>query len=109
MRRVYSLNATAPLLPEALEAAVPYYTLYGGTASSIHRQGREARIAVDDAREHVARLIGAPKPFDLVFTSGGPKLSTSRSAVMHTATARVATTSSPLVLRPRRAWIRVER
>ena len=64
-------NATAPLLPEALEAAVPYYTSVWGNASSIHRQGREARMAVEDAREHVARLIGAPNPLDLVFTSGG--------------------------------------
>ena len=72
MRRVYlDYNATAPLLPEALEAAAPYYTSVWGNASSIHRQGREARVAVEDAREHVARLIGAPNPLDIVFTSGG--------------------------------------
>jgi cysteine desulfurase len=72
MRRVYlDYNATAPLLPEALEAAIPYYTSVWGNASSIHRQGREARMAVEDAREQVARLIGAPNPLDLVFTSGG--------------------------------------
>ena len=72
MRRVYlDYNATAPLLPEALEAAVPYYTSVWGNASSIHRQGREARVAVEDAREQVARLIGAANPLDLVFTSGG--------------------------------------
>jgi cysteine desulfurase len=72
MRRVYlDYNATAPLLPEALEAAVPYYTSVWGNASSIHRQGREARMAVEDAREQVAQLIGAPNPLDIVFTSGG--------------------------------------
>jgi cysteine desulfurase len=72
MRRVYlDYNATAPLLPEALEAAIPYYTSVWGNASSIHRQGREARMAVEDARAHVARLIGATNPLDLVFTSGG--------------------------------------
>jgi len=72
MRRVYlDYNATAPLLPEALEAALPYYTSVWGNASSIHRQGREARMAVEDAREHVARLIGVPNPLQLVFTSGG--------------------------------------
>jgi cysteine desulfurase len=72
MRRIYlDYNATAPLLPEAFEAAVPYYTSVWGNASSIHRQGREARMAVEDAREHVARLIGAPNPLDIVFTSGG--------------------------------------
>ena len=72
MRRVYlDYNATAPLLPEALEAAVPYYTSVWGNASSIHRQGREARVAVEEAREQVAQLIGATDPLDIVFTSGG--------------------------------------
>jgi cysteine desulfurase len=72
MRRVYlDYNATAPLLPEALEAAVPYYAAVWGNASSIHRQGREARMAVEDAREQAAQLIGAANPLDLVFTSGG--------------------------------------
>jgi cysteine desulfurase len=72
MRRVYlDYNATAPLLPEALEAALPYYHVVWGNASSIHRQGREARIAVEEAREQVAQLIGAPNPLDIVFTSGG--------------------------------------
>lgn len=72
MRRVYlDYNATAPLLPEALEAALPYYRSVWGNASSIHRQGREARIAVENAREQVAQLIGAPNPLDIVFTSGG--------------------------------------
>jgi cysteine desulfurase len=72
MRRVYlDYNATAPLLPEALEAAMPYYTSVWGNASSIHRQGREARMAVEDARVQVSRLIGAQHPLDLVFTSGG--------------------------------------
>jgi cysteine desulfurase len=72
MPRVYlDYNATAPLLPEAFAAAVPYYTQVWGNASSIHRQGREARMAVEDAREQVARLIGATDPHDPVFTSGG--------------------------------------
>jgi len=72
MRRIYlDYNATAPLLPEALEAAVPYYTSLWGNASSIHRQGREARMAIEDAREQVARLIGAPSPLDMVFTGSG--------------------------------------
>ena len=72
MRRVYlDYNATAPLLPEALEAAVPYYTCVWGNASSIHRQGREARQAVEEARGQVAHLVGAPNPLDIVFTGGG--------------------------------------
>ena len=76
MRRAYlDYNATAPLLPEALEAALPYYRSVWGNASSIHRQGREARSAVENAREQVARLIGAANPLDIVFTSGGTEAS----------------------------------
>jgi cysteine desulfurase len=72
MKRIYlDYNATAPLLPEALEAALPYYMERWGNPSSIHRPGREARMAVEDARQHVAQLIGASDPLDLVFTSGG--------------------------------------
>jgi cysteine desulfurase len=72
MRRVYlDYNATAPLIPEALEAALPYYRSLWGNASSIHRRGREARTAVENAREQVAQLIGAPNALDIVFTSGG--------------------------------------
>src|SRR5688500_1382026 len=76
MRRAYlDYNATAPLLPEALEAALPYYRSVWGNASSIHRQGREARSAVENAREQVARLIGAANPLDIVFTSGSTEAS----------------------------------
>jgi cysteine desulfurase len=72
MQRVYvDYNATAPLLPEALEAALPFYQTVWGNASSIHRQGREARMAVENAREQVAQLISAARPLDIVFTSGG--------------------------------------
>ena len=80
MRRVYlDYNATAPLLPEALEAALPYYQVVWGNASSIHRQGREARMAVEEAREQVAQLIGAPNPLDIVFTSGATSSGTGRA------------------------------
>jgi cysteine desulfurase len=71
-RRIYlDYNATAPLIPEALEAALPYYTARWGNASSIHRLGREARIAVEDAREQVAQLLGVANPLDFVFTGSG--------------------------------------
>jgi cysteine desulfurase len=70
--RIYlDYNATAPLRPEALEAARPYYTTLWGNASSIHRLGREARLAVEEAREQVAQLLGVMNPLDIVFTSNG--------------------------------------
>lgn len=71
MQRVYlDNNATTPLLPEVLEAMQPYFLESFGNASSIHRQGQQARSAVERARENVADLIGA-REAEVVFTSGG--------------------------------------
>jgi len=63
-------NATSPLDREVKEAMDPYYQVKYGNASSIHSFGREARAAVDEAREKVAGLIGAEEE-EIVFTSGG--------------------------------------
>jgi cysteine desulfurase len=62
--------ATTPLRPEVLEAMLPFLTERWGNPSSIHTSGRDARQGLDEARETVARLIGA-KPREVVFTSGG--------------------------------------
>ena len=71
MLRIYfDNNATTPLLPEVFEAMSPYFIESFGNASSIHRQGQRARAAVEQAREHVAELIGS-RPAEVVFTSGG--------------------------------------
>jgi cysteine desulfurase len=63
-------NATTPIHPDVLAAMLPYLHDVFGNPSSIHRFGREARQAVDEAREKAARLIGA-KPAEIIFTSGG--------------------------------------
>jgi len=71
MRRIYlDHNATTPLHPEALKAMLPFLQDSYGNASSIHFLGREARAALDDARERLAKLLGA-KAGEIVFTSGG--------------------------------------
>ncbi len=71
VERVYlDHNATSPLDPEVLEAMLPYYQEKHGNASSIHSFGREARVAVEEARDKVAGLIGAREE-EIVFTSGG--------------------------------------
>jgi cysteine desulfurase len=62
--------ATTPLHPDVLEAMTPYLTEHYGNPSSIHGAGRRARLGLDEARETVARLLGA-KPREIVFTSGG--------------------------------------
>jgi cysteine desulfurase len=63
-------HATTPLSPEALEAMLPWLSSLAANPSSVHAAGREARRAVEEAREEVARAIGA-SPAEIVFTSGG--------------------------------------
>lgn len=62
--------ATTPVRPEVLEAMTPFYGPRFGNPSSTHRWGREARAALDEARERVARCLGAA-PDEICFTSGG--------------------------------------
>jgi cysteine desulfurase len=62
--------ATTPVRREVLEAMEPYYGPRFGNPSSVHRWGREARAALDEARERVARCLGA-HPDEVCFTSGG--------------------------------------
>lgn len=62
-------HATTPLVPEALEAMLPWLGR-PANPSSVHAEGRAARLAVEEAREAVAAAIGA-RPAEIVFTSGG--------------------------------------
>jgi cysteine desulfurase len=70
-KRVYlDHNATCATHPLVLEAMLPFYKEIFGNASSIHAFGRQARAAIDGAREKVAAFLGA-SPEEIVFTSGG--------------------------------------
>ncbi|MDB4877693.1 MAG: aminotransferase class [Gemmatimonadetes bacterium] len=62
--------ATTPVRPEVLEAMMPFYGPRFGNPSSVHRWGREARTALDEARERLGRCLGAT-PDEICFTSGG--------------------------------------
>jgi cysteine desulfurase len=62
--------ATTPVRREVFEAMEPFYGPRFGNPSSVHRWGREARAALDEARERVARCIGAHAD-EICFTSGG--------------------------------------
>ncbi|MGH9442421.1 MAG: cysteine desulfurase family protein [Thermoanaerobaculia bacterium] len=64
-------NATTPVDSRVFAAMEPYLTRAFGNPSSVHSAGREARRAVELAREKVAALIGAEDPEEIVFTSGG--------------------------------------
>lgn len=62
--------ATTPTHPDVIEAMKPYFYDNFGNPSSIHSYGREAKKAVDAARDNIAGFIGA-RPAEIVFTSGG--------------------------------------
>jgi cysteine desulfurase len=67
-RPVYlDFNATTPVAPQVLDAMLPFLREHFGNPSSTHAFGRRAAEAVAEARERVARLIGA-RPVELVFT-----------------------------------------
>jgi cysteine desulfurase len=71
MKKVYlDYSATTPVKPEVVEAMLPYFTEYYGNASSIYEVGREAKAAMNVAREEIAGLIGA-KSSEIFFTAGG--------------------------------------
>jgi cysteine desulfurase len=62
--------ATTPVRAEVLEAMQPFFGARFGNPSSAHRWGREARTALDEARERLARCLGAAND-EVVFTSCG--------------------------------------
>ena len=71
MNRIYlDYSATTPLATDVLAAMQPYLIEHFGNASSIHGFGREAKVAVDAAREQLATALGA-QPQEIAFTSGG--------------------------------------
>ena len=63
-------NATTPLCDKAREAMLPYLGRHFGNPSSVHAAGREARAAIDDARDKLAALLRV-KPHEIIFTGGG--------------------------------------
>src|SRR5690606_41398674 len=64
-------HSTTPLDPRVLEAMMPWLTTrFGNAASRTHPYGWEAAEAVEAARSHVARLVGASSAKEIVFTSG---------------------------------------
>ena len=70
MRPIYLDHAAStPCDPRVLEAMRPYFFEQSGNASSPHKQGRQARKAIEEAREILAAFIGA-LPTEIIFTSG---------------------------------------
>jgi cysteine desulfurase len=63
-------NATTPLCADARAAMLPYLDQHFGNPSSVHAAGREARAAIDNARDKIAGLLRA-KPHEIILTGGG--------------------------------------
>jgi cysteine desulfurase len=75
MNRIYLDNAaTTPLDPAVLNAMMPYLTTNFGNPSSIYSYGRETRLAIENARKMVAKILHA-HPAEIFFTSGGTESS----------------------------------
>ena len=75
MDRIYFDNAaTTPIDPLVLEAMMPYLTDKFGNPSSIYSYGRESRLAIENARKSVAKILNA-HPAEIFFTSGGTESS----------------------------------
>jgi len=62
--------STSPLRPAALEAMLPYLREHYADPGRLHHEGKVTRVAIEDAREQVANLVGA-RPREVVFTSSG--------------------------------------
>lgn len=74
-------NATTPVLPEVVEAMLPWLRENWGNPSSIYASGQRARRAVEEARAKVATFLGA-EPEQVIFTSGATE---SNNAAIHSA------------------------
>ncbi len=71
MKRIYlDYSATTPVKKEVLEEMMPYFIEEFGNPSSIHKFGRDAKKHINEAREKVAKLIGATGN-EIYFTAGG--------------------------------------
>ncbi len=70
-KRIYvDHSATTPVRPEVLDSMLPYFTQNYGNPSTVYAEGRTAKKAISDAREQVARAIGANAD-EIYFTGSG--------------------------------------
>lgn len=115
MNKIYlDYCATTPLAPEVFEAMRPFMTQLFGNASSIHSFGRDAKVAIDHARESVAQALHA-LPQEIAFTSGGTEANNAAllghaqtySAPKHLVTSRIEHPSVLQTVREleKRGWV----
>ncbi len=66
----FDFAATTPVRSEVLKVAMPYFSNKFGNPSSFHSTGLEAKVAMKEAREKIAKIINA-KPEEIIFTGSG--------------------------------------
>jgi cysteine desulfurase len=105
-------NATTPLLPEVVDAMLPYLQEHFGNPSSRHLYGRRAHEAIQRARSDVAALVNSHAE-EIIFTSGGTEANNLaiRGTTAHTSRRRLVTsiiehpaTARPVTWLERQGW-----
>ncbi len=72
MKEIYLDNAaTTKVDPRVVEVMLPYFSENYGNPSSMYKIGHEGKMAVDLARERIAKILGGVRPDEIIFTSGG--------------------------------------
>lgn len=96
MDSVYFDHAsTTPVEDRVLEEILPYYKHQFGNANSAHQFGRTTKVAIEDARELIAKLIGA-EPSEIIFTSGGTESDNAAIKGVVNATRKTEIITSPI-------------
>jgi len=94
MNRLYfDHNATSPLRPEVRDALIEFINSTYGNPSAIHGSGRGLRAKIDEARENIAKLIGA-NPLEIIFTSSGVEANHLAWSAFQMEGKRIATTTT---------------
>ena len=87
--------STTPVDERVLEEILPYYRNIFGNADSAHQLGRDTKVAIEDAREKIADLIGA-EPSEIIFTSGGTESDNAIIKGVVSATRKTEIITSPI-------------